>query len=180
VPPLPWGPGLRDVADLVPYRTIPIDDPSDSPLMTFTADTRPDDEQVLRLIARSVRWVSSAIGTVDPSLYGRATDVAAIRAAGLIELANPLRVDDLNTADRLLAQAEEGLTILAEINGAVTGESPTGTGSGLPIWAMPPPYVRVGELGPYEPLTNSYWGPYYPAGWTVPPGVGYPPPWDWE
>jgi hypothetical protein len=135
---LPWIPGLRQVARYVMSRTVPIDTTSDDPLGTFTAATVPDDTQVYEELAAAVGWVSLRVGTVDPSLYQQAGDVAALRAAGMVELSYPVRDADVNTAAELLRQAEAALKDLAAANSGVTGTEP-GTGVLLPQWSFPDP-----------------------------------------
>src|SRR5690242_13280063 len=97
-PPVPWTPALRDVADLIPDRTIPRDSTSGTPLMTFTTATIPSSEQAYRQIRSATRWVAQVVGVVAVSLYGNASDVASLRAAGMLELSLPTRDEDLNTA----------------------------------------------------------------------------------
>jgi hypothetical protein len=111
-PPLPWYPGLRDVADYVPLRTVPVDTPTNEPLMTFDTTTVPTGEQVYRQIASAVTWVSSYVGVVPRRSFDAAKDLAALRAATLVELSYPVRGGDteiVNTLVRLCADALRGL-----------------------------------------------------------------------
>ena len=139
--PVPWVPDLRTVADYVPSRTIPVDTPADDPLMTFDATTRPTGEQVARIAQGAVRWVANSVGTVDPTLYEQATDVAAIRAAGMVELVYPVRDADVQNAQALLAQADAALVALQSRNEAVTGTSPEAESALMPQFSFPDPHL---------------------------------------
>lgn len=131
---LPWVPTRRQVAKYVPYRTIPADQSSDTPANDFGPLTTPDGPQADEHIAAAVAWVTAKTGAVTAALYGSAGEVAAVRAAGMIELAYPVRDTDVNTAAALLAQADAWLTALADAN--VDVDSP---GHVLPVWQFPAP-----------------------------------------
>lgn len=132
---VPWVPTRRQAAKYVAERTLPADQSSDVPLNDFTDATNPTAPQADEHIAAAVAWVSTAAGPVDVALYGDAAEVAAVRAAGMIELAYPVRNSDLDTAQALLTQADRGRADLIKAN--------TGTGDGntglLPVWAFPTP-----------------------------------------
>lgn len=134
--PVPWAPNLRDVAAYVPTRTVPVDTPgSMTPLGTFDATTVPNDEAVDRLGKAAAAWVSARVGVVDPSLYDMAQSVAAVRAAGFVELAYPVRDAAVNVYDALFAQAAASLEELRQAN-AAAGEEEPGVGL-LPIYNEP-------------------------------------------
>lgn len=102
-----WAPDLDEVADYVTSRTVDMDAPgSDSPIGTFTSDTYPNNEQVDRLIASACSWVVNVTGLVGTALEGSAKDVAAMRAAALVELSYPIRDNDIDVATTMLAQAK--------------------------------------------------------------------------
>jgi hypothetical protein len=133
-PPLPWQPSLRDVADYVPTRTISVDSTAETPLMTFDTTTIPQGEQVYRQIAAAVRWVTAAIGTVPPDLYGSAQDVAAVRSAALVELSYPQNDNNVAVAETLLSQAN---AMLKELEVAVGRESNDPAIYLFPVGAFP-------------------------------------------
>jgi hypothetical protein len=147
--PVPWVPSLRNVADYVPTRTVPVDTPgSMTPLGTFNSTTVPTDEMVDRIAKGAASWVSSKAGVVDPDLYEFATSVAAVRAAAFVELAYPTRDGDASVYEELFKQSDAGLAALIVANGAA-GETPPGEGL-LPQWSFP------------DPAFNS---DTYPVGW---------------
>lgn len=128
------------MATYIPERSVPVDDVDGQPVLTFTADTRPTATQVDSQIADAVVWVSIATGTLDETLYDAARAVAAIRAAGLIELSWPIRDADRNTGRDLLTQADAMLKQLAARNVTLTGEDPDdpdGVFEILPVWSFP-------------------------------------------
>jgi hypothetical protein len=134
---VPWRPGRKQVAKYVPERTLAADQLSDTPLNDFTDATTPTATQADDHIDGAVSWVALRVGTLDPSLYVDAAEVAAIRAAGLIELSFPVRDGDINTGQALLAQADAMVERLVVANeGASPGTSAPGL---LSVWIMPPP-----------------------------------------
>lgn len=135
--PLPWFPSLRDVADLVPSRTVPINNTSDIPLMTFNNNTVPNAEQVARQIRAAVHWVTSFTGDVHITLYGNAQDVAALRTAGMVELSYPDRNADINVGESLLREASRAVNQLQEANSFLMGTDNTIGNTIVPQWSMP-------------------------------------------
>ena len=136
----PWSPALTDVGDYVTARTLDMATPgSDTPTGTFTASTYPTGDQVGRLVDAASAWLAATVGTVVEGLYPMATAVAAMRAAGLVELSYPLRDADVNTAAALLAQADAGLLKLKDANQYVTGVEATAASALLPVWSAPAP-----------------------------------------
>jgi hypothetical protein len=134
---LPWVPTRRQAAKYVSERTISADQTSDAPLNDFTDATNPTGPQADEHIAAAVGWVTTRAGTVEPSLYAQATEVAAVRAAGMIELSYPVRQNDINTAQALLAQASGMLTALVDANEQVNIAS--GAPGLLSEYAFPAP-----------------------------------------
>jgi hypothetical protein len=134
---VPWRPLRPAVAKYIAERTIPADQTSDVPLNMFTAATNPTDAQADEHIAAAVGWVAARTGTVAPSLTEQATETAAIRAAGMIELSYPVRQNDINTAQALLAQAATMLTALVDANEQISVDS--GAPGLLSEYAFPEP-----------------------------------------
>lgn len=141
--PLPeWTPELDAVADWIPGRTLStINTPgTETYLGTFTDTTTPTNEQVSRLIEAAVAYVRSKVGaTVDSTLTDEARAAASVVAAAYVELAYPTRDADLNTYDRLWAQAGFLVDSLADSNTSVTGGSTSLAQSLLPTWSYPDP-----------------------------------------
>lgn len=136
--PVAWSPSLRDVAAYVPLRTTSTSEAGQqSPLGTFTVDTVPDDQTAAALIAMSTAHVAARLGIVADSLFGDARAVAAIRAAGFIELAHPATDDDVNTAKALLDEAKQMLTDLLAANSAAGGGSAGDSSHLLPAYSFP-------------------------------------------
>jgi hypothetical protein len=125
------------VADYITSRTVDTVTPgSDTPTGTFGSSTYPTDEQVERLIAAACGWVESVTGTLTVDLEGTAGDVAAMRAAGLVELSYPLRNNEIDeVANALLSQAQSARDELVAANRAAGGTviSP----SAPPIFSFP-------------------------------------------
>lgn len=144
---VPWLPGRRQVAKYVAERTLVADQSSDVPLSDFTDLTNPTGPQADEHIAAAVAWIGSRCGTVAVPLYGAATELAAVRAAGMIELSFPVRDADINTAQALLAQADAWLTALCEANEDIDVTDPTGgPGHVLSAWRFPAPVAWGDEL----------------------------------
>jgi len=153
-PPVPWVPSLREVADYVPSRTVPIDTAADDPKMTFDTTTRPNGESVARLIKAAVGWVTATCGTIDSSLYDTAQSVAAIRAAALVEMSYPERDGDTNVSNILLLQADNALKALEKRNEILTDTSNDPTANLLPDWSFPDPTLEEDV----RPQRTSAWG----------------------
>lgn len=141
---VPWVPTRRQAAKYIAERTLPADQSTDVPLNDFTDATNPTAPQADEHIAAAVAWVASRVGTLGVSLYDDAAEVAAVRAAGMIELAYPVRNSDVDTATALLAQADRGRADLIFANeAAVGGDPPDGL---LPVWAFPTPVTWGDQL----------------------------------
>lgn len=141
---VPWVPTRRQVAKYIAERTLPADQSTDVPLNDFTDGTNPTAAQADEHIAAAVAWVASRVGTLGVSLYDDAAEVAAVRAAGMIELAYPVRNSDIDTATALLAQADKGRDDLIFANEAAAGgDPPDGL---LPVWAFPTPVAWGDQL----------------------------------
>jgi hypothetical protein len=83
--------------------------------------------------------VALQTGTLTAAMYPDASAVAAVRAAGMIELSFPVRDADINTGQALLAQADAMLTRLVDANEAASpGTAAPGI---LSAWAFPDPVV---------------------------------------
>lgn len=137
--PVPYVPQLRQVADYVPTRTVPVDTPGSMvPLGTFDSTTVPNDEAVDRLAKAAASWVAAKAGVVDPTLYDLAQATAAVRAAAFVELAYPTRDGDASVYAALFAQADSMLAELLAAN-ASTGGTVPGVGL-LPVWSFPDPF----------------------------------------
>jgi hypothetical protein len=79
-----WEPTVQAVGAYVRART---KDDVGNELGTFTEDTRPNEAQVVELIDKAQSAVANAIGEdFDPKWNERARDLAALRAAMLVEL----------------------------------------------------------------------------------------------
>jgi hypothetical protein len=131
----PWTPGVQDVADLVPNRTVVQGGATPDLEGTFTANTVPTATQVGRLIMQAEAWVLARTGTVHGSLHDAARAVTAMRAAGLVQTAYPVadasydyaggRGAGVDVGQAWFAQADAALEALAAANLALGG----GTGS---------------------------------------------------
>lgn len=135
-----WSPTREQVADYIPERTVEIDRlSSGQPVLTFTADTRPSARQVDRQIIGAVGWITTACGDLDDTLHEAASDVAAIRAAGMAEISWPVRDGDISAGQALLAQADAGLKSLKERNDLLT-VAPVDPDKNLllPVYSFPP------------------------------------------
>jgi hypothetical protein len=160
-PPVPWVPSLREVADYVPSRTVPVNTAADDPLMTFTTSTRPTGEQVARLIRAAVGWVTATCGTIHPSLYDVAQSVAALRTAATVELSYPERDADVPNSVELLSQADKALAKLESANETVTGTSTDPVTQYTLEYSFPDPDLTEDPL----PQRTSDWGGMTKSRW---------------
>lgn len=148
--PVAWSPTLQDVAAYVPARTHATADAGDQgPQGTFTVDTIPDDQQAAALIAASTAHVAARLGAVADPLFDAAKAVAAIRAAGFVELAYPATDDDVNTAKTLLDEATRMLTDLLTANAAAGGGSAGDSSHLLPVFSFPEPRPNLDTYPTY-------------------------------
>lgn len=115
-----WAPTLDGVADYVTSRTVDTITPgSDTPTGTFSEVTYPTGTQVQRLIDAACAWVLAATGPIAADLEEGARGVAAMRAAGMVELTYPIRDNEIEqVAQVLLAEALAGRDELAAANRA--------------------------------------------------------------
>lgn len=131
MPTVPWAPALEDVANYVTSRTVDAETPgSDTPTGTFNELTYPTDVQVDRLIAGATSWVVNVAGVIVPDLEDTAREVAAMRAAALVELTYPVRDGDIDeVASVLLEQATlaRDELVIANRAGGSSGVSATAT-----------------------------------------------------
>lgn len=134
---VPWRPVRKQVAKYVPERTLAADQLGDVPLNDFTDATTPTATQADDHIDAACSWIALRTGTLDPSVYVDAAEVAAIRAAGLIELSYVIRDGAVNTAEALLAQADAMVERLVVANELINpGTSAPGV---LSVWFEPEP-----------------------------------------
>lgn len=145
-----WRPELWQVADLIPGRTlVGAVDGYGNALNTFDdVSTHPTASQVQRLITGACAWVLLKTGPIvaDGSLDPAATEVAALRAAGLVEQGYPDNRDDLNAAAQLLAQASAMRDDLRKANEAATGQDPEEPEAHLfPVYSFPAPFAAGDE-----------------------------------
>lgn len=131
----PWAPQLADIGARIPLRTIELGG-SNLPMGTFTPLTMPQDIQVEVLIDGAVGYVAAAVGTIDPTLWDLATEVASLRTAAAVELAQPADQFDQRRYDQLMAAAESTLTRLVARNDSLTPSGSPGAGL-LPVGSFP-------------------------------------------
>lgn len=138
-----WQPSLTDVATLIPERTITVTSPgSETTAGTFNGTTTPTDTQAQTFIDQASSYVALKVGTVNPALEPDAKLAAAMRAAGLIELAYPTRDDDLNTGDRWIKLADSAITAVASANtDPAAALRPSGQ---FPSYSFPPADDSIG------------------------------------
>lgn len=149
-------PTLAQVAAYVPSRTLAVDDTTGTPQGTFSGTTRPTDTQVNLLIVDAVAWVAMKTGNVDASLATAATSVAAIRAAGMVEITWPERDADVNTGQTLLDQAEKLRTDLETANEKITGVDPGSVA--LPAYySFPDPLEQGWDLAVLLNSDPAHW-----------------------
>jgi hypothetical protein len=128
------------VADYVTSRTVDAVTPgSDTPTGTFSANTYPTDAQVTRLIDAACGWILAVTGPVATDLEDTAKNVAALRAAAMVELSYPVRNDEIDqVASVLLAEAQSGRNELVAANRAsgvvVVSTVPSPRGSFPDAW----------------------------------------------
>lgn len=135
----PWQPDLVTVATYISERTVTVTAPGvEEPVGTFTADTTPTAEQALVLIDQATRHVTMKNGTVAAAYYPQARDAAAMRAAGLIELAYPVRQADINTGRDWLRLADEAIKDLVTANSNPGATNPSAL---IPVYSFPDPPV---------------------------------------
>jgi hypothetical protein len=138
-----WAPGLADVARLIPRRTRDATAPgSDATLGTFTGNTTPTNVQAQAIIDSAVSDVVAATGAApksppaSSSIGDAMRAAAAWRAAADIELAYPIRNQDISIYAALNGRAADALA--SAVRAVSTGDdSPPETG---PVWSAPPPW----------------------------------------
>lgn len=140
-----WTPRRRQVAKYIPRRTVVGASNGYGTLAgTFTDLTHPTGSEVDDLIAAAVLWVQVRVGVgagdLAAGLGPVAAEVAAQRAAGLVELTYPDNRDDLSTAQLLLDQAKVAREELWAANVATTGTDVEDPSANLmPMWSFPRP-----------------------------------------
>ncbi len=133
-----WIPTREQVAAIIPRRThVGAADGWGVTQGTFSELTRPSATAVDALISQAARWVEAAAGPIiQPSIEQSATDAAAMRVAGLIELQWPDSGDQTSNAKTLLDLAERMRKDVAAANIVDTGTDPTNTVV-MPVWSFP-------------------------------------------
>jgi hypothetical protein len=149
-------PTLPQVAAYVPGRTLAVDDATGTPQNTFSATTRPTDAQVNQLITDAVAWVGMKTGLVDGSLMTAATAVAAVRAAGMVDITWPERDADVNAGQAWLDMAEKMRTELEAANEKITGVDP-GTVALPPFYSFPDPLETGWDLAVLLNADPAHW-----------------------
>lgn len=136
---LPWVPSLRQVATLVPGRTLGQTPNAGGPIFngTFTATTIPTSDQVAEIIDDAVAEVMAAVGTVAGELTDTARSVAKMRAAGKVLLAYPIG-GDLSAGQSWLNRSDAALLQLVEQN-EVLVPGTGGATSVLSAYSFPDP-----------------------------------------
>lgn len=128
-------PPLESVGGYIPLRTVPVGVGDQDPTGTFTDQTTPDDTAAKKLALAAARYVIERVGAVPTELVDAAKDAAAMRTAGLIELAYPVRDDDVNTGREWIKQADAAIAGLLASAGA-GGSDPSAL---LPQYEFPDP-----------------------------------------
>lgn len=149
-----WSPFLSQVADYVPRLTIDTVTPGVAiPLGTFTGQTDPTDEQVMRLIDQAFATVAAPLVTVAPTLYDLATVVVSLRAAAAVQRAYARNPQDYAAADALDRRADSSYTVLSVANASATDPG------GVPSleWSFPDP-VPWGDGVPKSTAGVATWG----------------------
>lgn len=131
-----WAPFLSQVADYVPRLTIDTVTPGESiPLGTFTGQTDPTDEQVMRLIDQALTTVAGPLVSLAPALYDLATTVVSMRTAAAVQRAYARNAQDYAAADALDRRADAAYATLVTADASAT--EPGGV-AGLE-WSFPDP-----------------------------------------
>ncbi|HKN57159.1 MAG TPA: hypothetical protein VJX66_32035 [Amycolatopsis sp.] len=131
-PSVQWRPDTTDVASYIPERTVALTAPgAQTPVGDFDLTTTPTSAQAEGFIDEAVDYITGRVGTVSVSRYTQALEAAAMRAAGLIELAYPTRQDDLNTGDRWIKLADDAISRLP------ANTDPSAPGALLPVFSFP-------------------------------------------
>lgn len=139
---VPWRPSLREVADLVPNRTVSQSAAAGDPVLAgvFTAATSPTDDQVDRYVDQAVAEIGGQTGVVDPALYEMARSCATMRAAAKVQTALPEDEgggSGTRAADRWQAQSDGCVKALVAANAAKGGAA--GQAGVLSDYAFPDP-----------------------------------------
>lgn len=129
-------PSLTQVGAYVPQRTVQVGIGTDTLSYTFDGSTTPTAAAVTSLRTDAVQWMTSRLGMVAGPVMVQASYVAAIRTAGMIELSLASSAEDMQQAQFLLAQADEGLTALVTSNEDAGGG--INAGGLLPQWSFEP------------------------------------------
>lgn len=147
-----WTPTLEEVADYCTARTL-VAQPSGSNLevFAFSSVTRPTAQQVARLIEDAVGAILVRTGTLDATLYSQANTVAAIMAAGYVEMRTPerqsaTRENAITTGEFLLKRADALLDQLVARNTVLTGvdaDDEDAVFAVAPVWSFPCPPLDV-------------------------------------
>lgn len=149
--PVAWEPTLAQVAVYAPWLTVNTKVPgSQGYLMTFSAQTSPDDTVAGQHVDDAVTMITGRITTMPAALYPLATVVAARYAAATLALAYARTDEDRQRADALWASIEAALDELEQAadNAGASALSP------LPVGYAPEPVGWGDSL-----LIDSNWSP---------------------
>jgi hypothetical protein len=153
-----WAPGPDQVAAYVTSRTVDLEGTpgTDTPTGAFTTTTTPTAGQVDRVIEDACSWVTMVTGPIDATLQDAAAGVAALRAAGIVEMSYPERNADVDqSVNALLLQAKFARDELAAANRATGATSPNM--SATPQYAFPDPCPWIGNDPVRYPRSPYVW-----------------------
>jgi hypothetical protein len=163
VPTSDWAPTVADVGALVRSRTTERGVTGEAG--TFTANTRPTASQVDELIEKAVGRVAEKVGADLPSvLWDAAGDVAALRAAMLVELS--FFGDQISQGrspyNELRAEFRDGLDALVSAKKDLGADAAAGTDddlsdAGLPASAYPSGWATIRAPGSETPNDARTW-----------------------
>jgi hypothetical protein len=147
-----WAPATNAVASRTPNRAVKQTGSPTAPELDFTSETTPTLNQVTVLIGEACTWLLGRTGPLDSSLESRATDIAANRAAGLVQLAYPIADATYDyagaptgsapgggAADRWLKLADDEIVALVSANEKITATPPPNGPGELSYWSYPDP-----------------------------------------
>lgn len=134
-----YAPFLYEVADHVPWLTLDQTIPgADTFLGTFTGNTWPADDQVHRLVRRTVDPVYARWPELDVRVQPLARSYVALRVAAQLARSYPRSEGDITLANALSTEADALWATLTELADNASGGNPTATAQ-VPQWAFPDP-----------------------------------------
>ncbi len=146
-----WAPAGYDVAAYVPHRTLVRAESSttqgeDTYLYLFDETTRPSTDQVSRLIADAVAYVSARLVPFATSSQPAAAAIASMLAAASVERGWPEDEYALQRANDLERRADLMLAGLIAANDLANhdadGDGEDDRAEVLPVWSFPEPDSR--------------------------------------